>query len=169
MLGRRVERVEAVPFVFNVRSVSEREAHSPKNLDRPLEHLRERMERADFVLRSGQRDVDLSERIRFLLRSKLLRAQVDRGSDRTADFVEQFADDWLFFTGERFHLLAPGRNAAAAAEIFHPCGFEGLLVARGFDLAQRVVSQLFEWVHESGLKMLQELHGYNGKATIVTL
>ena len=42
-----------MPFVFNVRSVREGKAHSPENFDRPLEHLRERMQRAELVRRSG--------------------------------------------------------------------------------------------------------------------
>src|SRR5437867_10676318 len=51
---RRVERVETMPFVFNVGSVRQREAHSPENLDRPLEHSRKRMKRADLVRCSGK-------------------------------------------------------------------------------------------------------------------
>jgi hypothetical protein len=54
-----------MPFVFNVRSVREREPHSPKNFDRTFPHLRERVQRADFARCSRQRDVDLGERARF--------------------------------------------------------------------------------------------------------
>ena len=49
MIGRGVERVEAMPFVLDVRTFGEREPHSAKNADRAIEHLGERVERADFV------------------------------------------------------------------------------------------------------------------------
>src|SRR5205823_7410652 len=71
MFGRRVKRVETMPFVFNVRSVREREAHSPKNFDRTFPHLRERVQRADLVRRSRKGDVDLGKRARFFLYAEL--------------------------------------------------------------------------------------------------
>src|SRR5438874_2229844 len=57
-------KLRAVSRVHLIAAISGAGRDDP---DRRLEHLRERMERANFVLRSGQRDVDLSERIRFLL------------------------------------------------------------------------------------------------------
>ena len=78
-----------------------------------------------------------------------MRADVDSCGDSVPHLVEQFADDRLLFLGERFHLLAPGRNGAAAAEIFQPGSFERPLVARGFDLAQGVVAQLFQRMHKT--------------------
>ena len=54
MFGWRVQRVEAVPFVLNVWTISERETHSPENLNRSLEHLGERMQSAELVRRAGQ-------------------------------------------------------------------------------------------------------------------
>src|SRR5213592_1005129 len=104
------------------------------------------MKCAEVVRSSWKGDVDLGESARLLLRTKLLRAGFDGGGHGVANFVEQLADDWLLFLRERFHLLAPRGNAAAAPEIFHARGFERLLVSRGFDLAQRFVAQLFEWV-----------------------
>ena len=104
------------------------------------------MQRADFVRRSRQRDVDLGERARFFLRAKVCRARFERGGHGVADFIEQFSDDRLFFFAERFHLLAPGRDAAAASEIFYARRLERLLVGRCFDFAQGFVAQLFEWM-----------------------
>ena len=71
-------------------------------------------------------------------------ARLDRRCHCRANLVEQFADDGFFFFGQSHHLLAPGRNAAAAPEIFYARGLERLLVASGFDLTQRVVAQLFQ-------------------------
>ena len=62
--------------------------------------------------------------------------------------VEQLADDRALLFAERFHPLAPFGDAAALAETFYPDAFERFLVARSFNLAQRVVAQLFERVHE---------------------
>src|SRR5260370_19214885 len=46
VFGRCVECIEAMPLVFDVWSVSQRESHSSVGLDRALEYLCERMERA---------------------------------------------------------------------------------------------------------------------------
>ena len=48
MIGRGVERVEAMPFGFDVRAFREREPHSPENADPAVEHLGEGMERAEL-------------------------------------------------------------------------------------------------------------------------
>ena len=55
-----------------------------------------------------------------------------------ARLVEQLADDRAFLFAERFHPLAPFGDAAAFAEIFYADAFERFLVARSFNLAQRV-------------------------------
>ena len=65
MIGRRVERVEAMPFIFDVGAIGQREAHAPENLDAAFEHLGEGMQRAAFARCARQRDVDVSERGRF--------------------------------------------------------------------------------------------------------
>ena len=66
-----------------------------------------------------------------------------------ADFVEQFPNDWLFVFAQRFHLLAPRRYAAAFSEIFYARRLKRLFVKRGFDFAQGIITELFEW---SGMK-----------------
>ena len=47
---------------------------------------------------------------------------------------------------ERFDPLPPCRDGAAFAEIFHARRFERLFVGRGFDFAQCIVTELFEWM-----------------------
>ena len=94
----------------------------------------------------------LRERAGFLLRAKLLARAFDRRGDGGANFVEQLADDRLFLFGERFHLLAPGRNAAAAPRYFTRAASSACSSAGGFDLAQRVVAQLFQRMSHETLK-----------------
>ncbi len=85
---------------------------------------------------------------------KLAGALLNRCGDGGAHFVQQFADDRLLVFAERFHLLAPGGNAPAAAEVTHARGLERLLVRRGIDLAQRFGAQLFERVgHERNVNV----------------
>ena len=93
----------------------ERETHAAKNLDRAIEHLRERVERADFVRRAGQRNIELGERAGFLRGAQLFARLLERGGDGAADLVEQLADDGPLFFRERLHLLAPGGDAPALA------------------------------------------------------
>ncbi len=73
-------------------------------------HLVKRMQRADFVRRSRQRDVDPGERARFFLRTELCGARFDRGGDSVANFVEQFANDWLLFFARAFSFARPMRK-----------------------------------------------------------
>src|SRR4030095_1744813 len=138
-----------MPFVFNVRSVRKREAHSPKNVDRTFPHLREWVQRADFVRRSRQRDVDPGERARFFLRSKTCRACLERSSHSITNFIEQFPDYRLFIFAEGFHPLPPLGDAAAFAEIFYARRLERLFVKGGFNFAQCIIAKLFKWMrHE---------------------
>ena len=137
-----------MPFVFDIRSIGERETHSSENLNPALEHLRERMQRANLVWRSRKRDVDARERFGFSFSTDFFAALVERSRNGVARLVEQLTDDRAFLFAERFHLLAPFGDAAAFAEIFYADAFERFLVARSFNLAQRVIAQLFERVHE---------------------
>ncbi len=49
MIGRSVQRVEAMPFRLDVGAFGKRESHPAENTDRAIEHLRERMKRAEFM------------------------------------------------------------------------------------------------------------------------
>src|SRR5881398_1437554 len=102
MFGRRVERIETMPFVLNIRPICERKAHPTKNFDRALPHLGQRMQCANVPRRSGKRDVDFRERTRFSLRSKLLCTRFDCRGDDIANVVEQFTDDRLLLLANIF-------------------------------------------------------------------
>ena len=125
-----------MPFGLDVGAVGERETHAPKNLDRAVEHLGERMKRAEFAGVPGKRDVDVGQRARFFRARKLSAALLDRGGHGVARFVQQLADERTLFLAERFHLFAPGGDAAGASEITDADGFERLLVGRRGDFAQ---------------------------------
>src|SRR5437588_6054905 len=102
-----------------------------------------RMQRTNVVWRSRKRDVDARERIGFLFGTDFFSALVKRCSNGVARLVEQFTDDRAFLFAERFHPLAPFGGGAALAEIFYTDAFERSLVARSFNLAQRVVATVF--------------------------
>src|SRR5438270_12948966 len=54
MVGRRVERVEAVIFIFDLRSVGHRKANFAKAAEGVLGHLRERMKLAQWTATAWQ-------------------------------------------------------------------------------------------------------------------
>ncbi len=112
--------------------------------DRAVEHLGEGMERADFGGRAGEGDVDVRERRRFVGGAEALAVLREFRGDGVARFVQQLADERTLLLAERFHLLAPNGDAAAAAEIADAQRFERLLVRRRGDLAQRGVAEFFE-------------------------
>ena len=97
--------------------------------------------------RSRKRDVDARERVGFFFSTDFFSALVKRCGNGVARLVEQLTDDRAFLFAERFHPLAPFGDAAAFSEIFYPDAFERFLVARSFNLAQRVIAQLFQRVH----------------------
>ena len=59
-----------MPFGLDVRPFGERKTHSAKDADGAIEHLGEGMERADFGDGSGQRNIDVGQRLGFFLAPK---------------------------------------------------------------------------------------------------
>ena len=108
-----------------------------------------RMQRTNVVWRSWKRDVDARERVGFFVSTDFFSALVKRCGNGVARLVEQFTDDRAFLFAERFHPLAPLGDAPALAEIFYADAFERFLVSRSFNLAQRVIAQLFKRVNHS--------------------
>ena len=106
-----------------------------------------RMQRTNVMWRSRKRDVDARERVGFFVSTDFFSALVKRCGNGVARLVEQLTDDRAFLFAERFHPLAPFGDAAAFSEIFYPDAFKRFLVARSFNLAQRVIAQLFQRVH----------------------
>src|SRR4030095_9969175 len=144
MVWRRIQSIEAVPFRFDIGAFGERETHSSKNLNSTLVHLMKRMQITNLIWRSRKRDVDARKRIGFLFGTDSFSALVERCGNGVARLVEEFTDDRAFVFAQRFHPLAPFGDAAAFAEIFYTDGFERSLVARSFNLTQRVVAQWVE-------------------------
>src|SRR3982751_4632615 len=149
MIWRRIQSIEAVPLGFDIGTFGEGKTHSSKNLNSAFVHLMKRMQRTDLMRRSRKRDVDARQRIGFPLSTDFFSALVQRFADCVARLVEQLADERAFVFGERFHPLAPFRDAAAFPEIFYSHAFQRLLLTRSVNVAQSVVAQLFERVSHS--------------------
>src|SRR5438270_6458152 len=62
MISRRVQRVETMPFIFDVGTVCEGEPHSSENADSALQHLVEGMKRTPLGRCAGKRNIDVRER-----------------------------------------------------------------------------------------------------------
>ncbi len=54
MIGRSVQRVETMPFRFDVGSIRQRESHAAKNRDGAIEHLGEGMKRTELGQRARE-------------------------------------------------------------------------------------------------------------------
>src|SRR6516162_2457803 len=118
------------------------------------------MQRANLMWGSRKRDVDRRKRFGFFFSTDFYSALVKRRSNCVARLVKQLTDDRAFLFAERFHPLAPFGDAAGFAEILYTDTFERFLVARGFNLAQCVIAQLFERMH--GFR--ESLDRYIGKS-----
>ncbi len=82
-----------MPFVLDIRTLGEGKAHPVKNPDGAIEHLGERMNRADVVRRTGERNVDLGEGAGFAGATEFLTRGLQRGGDRGTDLVQELAHD----------------------------------------------------------------------------
>ncbi len=67
MLGRHVQRVEAVPLVFDLRTFDRREAHTREDLLHAVANERQRMAVTEGRFAAGQGDVDGVSRLRGCL------------------------------------------------------------------------------------------------------
>src|SRR5947208_9083615 len=72
MVRRGVERVETVPFRFNIGSIGQGETHATENCDSAIKHLREWMERSALQRRPRQRNVKLGKRCAFFFGPEFL-------------------------------------------------------------------------------------------------
>jgi hypothetical protein len=98
------------------------------------------MKRTALMGCARKRKININNRGRFLFGAKIFSACFNCGRDRDPDLIQQFADGRFFLFRQRFHLVAPFGNAAAASEEFHPHGFEDPLVWGRGDLCQGVVA-----------------------------
>src|SRR5262249_24666558 len=129
MVWRRIQGIEAVPFVFDIRTFGKRKTHSSENLNSALMHLMKRMQRPNFVRCSRKRDVDVRYRVRFFFSANCFSALVEGSRNGVARLVEQLTDNRAFLFAEHFHPLAPFGDAAAFTEIFYADAFKRFLVA----------------------------------------
>ena len=152
MIGRGVERVEAMPFGLDIRPFGESETHSPKNSDPAVEHLGERMERAELGgVPGSEMSILASAPASFAVRRRsalcwIAAVTALRASLRSLPTIGRSS------LRERFHPIGPGRNAAVATEITDARGVERLLVGRGGAFGQRGVTQLFQLVSSYGVQ-----------------
>jgi hypothetical protein len=146
MIGRGVERVEAMPFALDVGTFRQRETHSPENADSAIEHLSEGMQAAQLGGDTGKGDVNVFELSRFFRGAKTLAALLDGGGHRIASFVQEFADNRTLFFRERLHSIRPCGDAAGSAQIANADRVQRLLVGSRGDFSQRRVAELFQLV-----------------------
>ena len=147
VVGGGVERVEAVPFVVDVRAVGEREAHAAEDLHGAVEQLRDRVQaaRRDGA-RAGQAQVEAGKGVGFVLGGEESGAFLQGSGEGGADFVEAFADGGAFFLADGFHALADLRERALAAEVFDARLFQRERVGGGGDVGLGLGEEGFEFL-----------------------
>ena len=132
-----------MPFGLNVRAVGQGKTHLAENLDRAIEHLRDRVERPNQQRRAGQGEVDPGERLGVAFGFERGFALVDRAAQGVAGFVEELADARLVVLGEGFHPFAQAGDAAGAPEVFDADGFKRRFIGRRREGRERFRAELF--------------------------
>ena len=134
MIGRRVQRIEAMPLGFNLGSFCQCEAHAAQRADSEIANLCERMQRANASTGTPRQcDVDAFNGLGVLrgLLGEFL--GLDAISDGGAHFVE-LGTDFLFLIDRNvLHASAQRGDAAFFAEEVHAHGFERGFILRGID------------------------------------
>ena len=104
MVGGRVERVEAMILVLNLRPVGDGETNLAERADNVVGDLRERMQFAERAAASGQREIGRLFRQRgFEL--QFLAARGERGFEFLFGGVDELAGGGLFLFRERAELF----------------------------------------------------------------
>ncbi len=148
VIGRRVERVEAVPLRFDLGTLGDREAQLTERSQDTLAGARERVERAGGSIGAGERRIpgraegggdfgvlDLEEQGGEQLLDGLLR------------LVDELAHDRAFFLGQRGHPLHHRGEGAVGADHARLEGLqlgtgrdgEGLLLGGGDELGEMLL------------------------------
>ena len=147
MVGGRVERVEAMILVLDLRPVGHGETDLAERADDVVGDLRERMQFAERAAASGQREISWLFRQRGF-QFQFLAARHERGFEFDLGGVDEFACGGLFFLGERAELFHQRGELAVRPD---PRAF-GLLqrgeVGRGAQFGERGLFQRFDFVQE---------------------
>src|SRR5262245_8841823 len=113
MLGRHVQRVEAVPLVFGFGSYDDREAHAREDLFELVAYHRQRMTMAEPRHAAGECDVDAAGRALDELAARLMLRPAC--FDSLLELVGVAPDALLLAGGRAGNQLHPGGDDAVLA------------------------------------------------------
>ena len=131
MVGGRVERVEAMIFVLDLRPVGDGETDFAERADDVVGDLRERMQFAERAAASGQGEIGRLLRQRGF-EFQFLAARRQRGFQFDFGGVDEFAGGGLFLLGERAELFHQGGEFAVRPDPRALGLFQRGEVGRGF-------------------------------------
>ena len=151
MVGGRVERVEAMILVLDLRPVGDGETDFAERADDVVGDLRERMQFAERAAASGQREIRRLFRQRGL-QFQFLAARRERGFEFHLGGVDEFAGGGLFFLGERAELFHQRGELAVRPDPRALGLFQRGEVGRGFEFGQRGLFQRINFVEKSAIK-----------------
>ena len=154
MVGGRVERVETMIFVLDLRPVGDGKTDLAEAADDVVGDLRERMQFAERAAASGQREIGRLFRQRSF-QFQFLAARDERGFEFHFGGVDEFAGGGLFFFRERAELFHQRGELAVRPDPRALGLFQRGEVGRGFEFRQRGLFQRFNFVEKSSHKILK--------------
>src|SRR5438876_9583475 len=149
MAGRRVERIEAMVFIFDLRSVGDSEADFPKAADDVLGHLRERMELAQGAAAAWQCKIGRLAGQRGL-KFEFAAALCEGRFKCNFDGIDGFAGTGLLLLRQTPKLLHQRSESAMRTEIIDASLLQSGQIRRTAQFSQ---SRLFQ-----PLNFLQKVH-----------
>ena len=147
MVGGRVQRVETMIFVLDLRAVGDGKTDLAKTAHNVLRHLRQRMQFAERAAAAGQREIGrlLGQRgFEFEFGAAL----GERGFQFHLGLVDEFAGGGFFFLGQSAKLFHQRGEFALRAEIRALDLFQRGQVRRGAKIRERGLLQRFDFVQE---------------------
>ena len=147
MVGGRVERVEAMILVLDLRAVGDGEADFAERADDVVGDLRERMQFAERAAASGQCEIGrLFGQRGFQI--QLFTARDERGFKFDLGGVDEFAGGGLFFLGECAELFHQHSELAIRPDPRALGLFQSGEVGGGAQFSQRGLFQRFDFGQE---------------------
>ncbi len=147
MVGRRIESVEAMIFVLDLRSIGYDEANLAETAHDVVGYLRERVQLAERAAASGQGEVGGFLRQRGL-EFKFLAARGQSGFELDLGFVDPFAGGRAILFGQRAELFHQGGEFAVCADPVSFRAFQRSRIGRARHFRERGLLKRFDFIEE---------------------
>ena len=144
MVGRCVQRVEAVPLGLDIGAVGDRKPEPAENLHGTIHQQGERVKRSRLLRGAGKRGINRGQRHGVGLQGESGLFLLERRRDSGSQVVEKLAHDGTLLLGEGAHPLAQQGDRTGLAEVADASLLHRRGIGRSRDRGERLEPELFD-------------------------